>query len=133
MTDEIRLTDEAEDAMILKDAASILMTGETGRSGRAVLLASLLEQLHVPYVLVYAKSGLWLAVKSDRQFAPPKGSDFEWSSSTWALLDLSRPGFKIGSAPRVSTPTDSFFFVQNVSGDGALVDKHAGTVEFKTR
>lgn len=118
---------------VVKDPASILMTGEASAGGRVSLLASLLEQLSVPYLLVYGPAGAWVAVEPKSLFKPTAGSGFAWQGRIYSLIDLRRPDFRLGETPIASTPLAAFYFVQDVAGDGAIADPQSGQVAFVTR
>jgi hypothetical protein len=133
VTQDIALATDAGEDRLLKDPASILMTGAASPGGRVVLLASLLEQISVPYVIVYGPSGAWIAVDGKGLYKPSQGSGFAWNSRIWSLIDLRRSDFRLGETPVVSTPLASFFFVQDVSNDGAIFEPQSGQLAFETR
>lgn len=130
---EIKPATGAGEDRLLKDPASILMTGTASPGGRVSLLASLLEQLRVPYVIVYGPAGSWVAVDTEGRFKPSKGSGFAWNGRIWSLIDLRRSDYILGETPLAPTPLSTFYFVQDVSKDGAIVDPQSGAIAFATR
>lgn len=80
---------------VIKRASEVLMTGEGEYPSRAVLLASMLEQLQEDYLLIYSKDFLAVAVK---QGGFPAKNEFQikFEGGVWLLVDALSPGARIG-------------------------------------
>lgn len=87
----------------------------------------------MPYVVVYGPSGAWLAVDSKGLYKPPQGSGFMWDAKIWSLLDWRRSDVRLADSPVASTPLGTFYFVQDISNDGAIFDPQSGEMAFATR
>jgi len=85
---------------VVKRASEVLMTGEAEYPSRAVLLASMLEQLEEDYLLVYSKELLTIAVKQG-QFPAKNEFQIKFEGGVWLLVDTLTPGARIGvDAPK---------------------------------
>ena len=79
----------------LKRPNEVLFTQKSDCSGKTILFASLLEQLHEPYYLVYLPRHIAVLVKKG-QFADPNGYSVIIRGETYVLAECTTPGFKIG-------------------------------------
>ncbi|MEK7832361.1 MAG: hypothetical protein AAB401_14815, partial [Acidobacteriota bacterium] len=80
---------------VVKRASEVLMTGEAEYPSRAVLLASMMEQLQEDYLLVYSKDFLTVAVKQG-QFPAKNESQIKFGGGVWLLIDTLTPGARVG-------------------------------------
>ena len=100
VTREIAPKPEEIPLKVVKRPSEVLMTGEAEYPSRAVLLASMLEQLQEDYLLVYSKDFLAVAVKQG-QFPADNKFQIRYEGGVWALIDAVTPGARIGlDAPK---------------------------------
>ncbi len=100
ITRELAVKPEEIPLKVVKRASEVLMTGEAEYPSRAVLLASMMEQLEEDYLLVYSKDFLTVAVK---QGGFPAKNEFQikFDGGIWLLVDTLTPGARIGlDAPK---------------------------------
>lgn len=111
---------------VLKNASNTLMTRRGSRGNKAVLLASLMEQVGTDYILVYSPRRIWVAVPQ-KGFAGSAGTTFDWDGVRWTLIDVATPGFKIGTTKITDAPPLSdLLFVQRPRQKEVIVDRTAG-------
>ncbi|MFN0108976.1 MAG: hypothetical protein ACKVZH_08980, partial [Blastocatellia bacterium] len=86
ITREVAPKPEEIPLKVIKRAGEVLMTGEAEYPSRAVLLASMMEQLQEDYLLVYSKDFLTVAVK---QGGFPAKNEFQikFEGGVWLLID----------------------------------------------
>ena len=119
-------TDHLPSATIGKNAADVLLTRRGSTMQKAVLLASLLEQLPADYALVYSGHETWVAVvqglfKNDNRLA------FPFNGKQWTLIDLRGPSFTIGVATAPTQPNlEDLRFVQLPQQDQSLYSRADG-------
>ncbi|MEW6731638.1 MAG: hypothetical protein AB1489_09955 [Acidobacteriota bacterium] len=82
-------------AELLKRPNEVLMSRKADCSNKAILLASLLEQIEEDYLFLYCPRHITLAVKQG-QFPANNGHTFVWEGKTWLIAESTAPGFKIG-------------------------------------
>lgn len=100
ITREIAPKPEEIPLKVIKRAGEVLMTGEAEYPSRAVLLASMMEQLQEDYLLVYSKDSLMVAVKQG-QFPAKNEFQIKFEGGVWLLIDTLTPGARIGlDAPK---------------------------------
>ncbi len=95
VTREIAPKPEEIPLKVVKRPNEVLMTGEGEYPARAVLLASMLEQLQEEYLLVYSKDFLTVAVKQG-QFPAENKFQIKHDGGVWLLIDSQTPGARIG-------------------------------------
>ena len=97
----------------LKRPNETLMTRNGDCSNKAILLASLLEQINEEYVLLYGDRHITVAVpKGD--FVNENKLDFQWDQKQWMIAESTASGFQIGTS-RLEKPTlvTTVRYVQN--------------------
>ena len=80
---------------ILKRANETLLSRRGDCSSKTILLASLLEQFHEDYLLVYYKDHINVAVPTGN-FRVTNGLSFEWEGKSWVVAETTVQGFVIG-------------------------------------
>ena len=80
----------------LKRPNEVLFTRTSDCSGKTILLASLLEQLHEPYYLVYLSKHIAVMVKKG-SFSAENGYELKIRGEDFVLAECTATGFKIGS------------------------------------
>lgn len=98
---------------IAKRASEVLMTQRGNIPQKAILLASLLEQIPTEYVLVYSGGqDMWVAVPQGH-FKNDNFLGFAFSGRQWTLIELGWPGYIIGQTKSLAPPSlDRLLFVQ---------------------
>lgn len=113
-------------ADMAKKASEVLMTRKGTVAQKAVLLASLLEQITVDYILVYSSSEAWVAVPQGN-FRTENFLSVTFSGRQWAMLDVSRPGFVIGKTKSPAIPGfNSLVLAQRPQQDGRIYHRTTG-------
>lgn len=111
VADEIQV-DNLQPPGIAKKASDVLMTRRGNISQKAILLASLLEQIPTEYVLVYSRQNIWVAVPLGT-FKNDNNLGFGFSGKQWTLIELGWPGFIVGQTKPPAPPAfDQLLFVQ---------------------
>jgi hypothetical protein len=130
--EEIATDRAAGSQLILKDAASTLMTRIATAETKVSLLASLLEQMaNVDYRILYSPNGVSIAIRNDGLFQVRNGATFNWAGGGWLPIDLTAPGFRIGeTSVRSRSLVSGTFLLQKVV-DGVVVHPTAGIVASK--
>ncbi len=80
----------------LKRPNETLMTRQSDCSNKAILLASLLEQLDEDYLLLYVPEHITVGVKQGR-FANQNGLVFRFEGQDWLIAESTTRGFKVGA------------------------------------
>lgn len=80
---------------ILKRASETLLSRRGDCSSKTILLASLLEQFHEDYLLVYYKDHINVAVPAG-DFRVSNGLSFVWEGRSWVVAETTVQGFVIG-------------------------------------
>lgn len=110
---------------VVKRASEVLMTGEAEYPSRAVLLASMMEQLQEDYLLVYSKDFLTVAVKQG-QFQAKNDSQIKFEGVVWLLIDTLTPGARIGvDAPKKRLGTVAY--VQRPRENSVITNLNTGS------
>lgn len=73
----------------------VLMLRRGDCSNKVILLASLLEQVHEPYLLAYVPHHICVVVQRGR-FRDENRLAFRWRDATWTVIETTSPGFRIG-------------------------------------
>jgi hypothetical protein len=81
----------------LKRANETLMTRSADCSNKTILLASLLEQIGEPYILLYCPRHITVAIPQGN-FVDENGLDFTWERKPWLIAETTAPGFQIGKS-----------------------------------
>ncbi len=99
---------------VLKKPNEVLFTKRSDCSGKTILLASLLEQLDVDYLLLYSDNHINVAVLQE---GFPELNVFEWEGKKWTLAETTLEGFQIGKTAikDVESLTKKVLFVQRPS------------------
>ena len=119
-------TDPAQATAIAKRASEVLMTRTGTVPQKAVLLASLLEQLPVDYILVYSGDQAWVAVPQG-SFRTENFLSITFAARQWTLLDVSRPDFTIGQTKSPTAPGfNSLVLAQQPQRDGRIYHRTTG-------
>jgi hypothetical protein len=79
----------------LQRANETILAGEGDCSNKAILLASLLEQEEIEYLLVYTAGHIYVAVPQGN-FPNDNGYSFAFRGKRWAAAETTAKGFKIG-------------------------------------
>ena len=120
---------------ILKRPNETLLSRRGDCSSKTILLASLLEQFHEDYLLVYYKDHINLAVPAGN-FRITNGLSFNWEGKSWVVAETTVPGFRIG-ATQIETEAGAprgignrnimadIELVQRPSEVGAVYDYHS--------
>lgn len=126
VTREIAPKPEEIPLKVVKRASEVLMTGEGEYPARAVLLASMLEQLKEDYLLVYSKGSLTVAVKQG-QFPAKNNFQVKFENETWLLIDTLTPGARIGlDAPKKNLGTVAY--VQRPRENSVITNLNTGSL-----
>ena len=106
----------------------ILMYGKSDVENKAVLFASLLEQIDEEYIIVYTSHQIAIAVPQG-DFEDENQLSFEWDGTVWLPCAASSAGFRIGRdhIPGFFT-WDEITQVQHPEQEGILIDPHTGSV-----
>jgi len=80
----------------LKRPDEVLMTKKSDCSGKAILYASLLEQIGVDYRLIYFKGHISLAIEGD--FKDNNSLSFSIGGKTFTMAEVTAKGFIIGDS-----------------------------------
>jgi hypothetical protein len=79
----------------LQRSAETLLAGKADCSNKSILLASMLEQLRIEYVLVYTRDHIFVAVpKGD--FENQNDLEFEFENRRWTPAETTLRGFRLG-------------------------------------
>lgn len=109
----------------LKRASEVLMTRSADCSNKTILLASLLEQINEPYILLYYPRHITVAVPQGG-FSNENKLDFTWEQKNWVIAETTAAGFQIGTS---MLQDDSTFrrvnFVQNPKLSNVIYDAHS--------
>lgn len=112
---EIRYDDSVEwtEVQVIKNPNEVLMTREADCTGKAVLMASLLEQIGEDYRLIYYEHHLAVLVErghfSLRDEKYPHR--YHWQGKEWLLAETTSPGFRVGQSVLVDD-TGSVLYIQ---------------------
>ncbi len=79
----------------LKRADETLMTRNGDCSNKTILLASLLEQIGEPYLLLYCPRHITVAVPQGN-YSNENKLDFLWNDKQWLIAEATLPGFQVG-------------------------------------
>ena len=90
-------TEALADYETLKRANEVLITRKSDCSGKAILLASLLEQIKVPYLLAYYPSHITVFVEKG-SFPSDNGYEIKAQNRTYVLAEGTTPDFTIGKS-----------------------------------
>lgn len=106
----------------------VLMYGKSDVENKAILFASLLEQIGEDYIIVYAGNSIAVAVPRE-DFKDENQLSFEWDGTVWLPCAASSPRFRIGldHIPGFFTEKE-ITLVQHPEQVGILVDPHTGSV-----
>jgi Transglutaminase-like superfamily len=80
----------------LKRASETLMTRSGDCSNKTILLASMLEQIGEPYLMLYCPRHITVAVPRG-SFPDENKLDFEWDAKQWVIAETTLPGFQVGT------------------------------------
>ncbi len=123
---EIAPSPEEIPLKVIKRASEVLMTGEGEYPARAVLLASLIEQLQEDYLLVYSKDFLSVAVKQGG-FPSKNEYQFKFEGAVWLVIDTSVAGFRVGlDAPKMRR--GAVTYLQRPSQNSAIKNLETGSL-----
>jgi len=90
----------------------VLMRGKTDCGNKAVLFASLLEQMDENYLIVYMPNIKHATIAVEKRgFETPNEYVFTWDNTEWTLAEPTALGFQIGS----STLLDSGFRLEDIT------------------
>jgi serine protease Do len=119
-------TDGAQGAGLAKRASEVLMTRKGTVSHKAVLLASLFEQIPIEYIFVYSGQDVWVAVRK-AVFAVTTSSGSRSRGPQWTMLDVSKPGFVVGQTKAAGVPDlNSLVLAQRPQQDGKIYHRTTG-------
>lgn len=98
VTTEIAYDHDEADAGVetMKRPPEILMSRKSDCSNKAILLASLLEQIGVDYLLVYMHQHIAVAVERGA-FPSDNGYGFTFQEKPWVLVETTARNFEIGT------------------------------------
>lgn len=120
------VTDGVQAAGLAKRASEVLMTRKGTPAQKAVLLASLLEQIPVEYALIYSGYDVWVAVPQGN-FRNDNFMSITFATRQWTMLDLSRAGFVIGQTKAINIPDqNALALAQRPQQDGRLYHRTTG-------
>lgn len=107
-------------------AATILIRRKGDNANKAVLLASLLEQTEIDYLLVYGPNKLWVAVPS-AGFDNANGMGFDALGKSWTAIDPSVAGFVPGRTTSGPAPeAHDLAFVERPRTPSQIVNRFTG-------
>ena len=92
---EYSYTEALMNGELLKRPSETLMTRSGDCSNKTILMASLLEQIGEPYLLLYMPRHITVAVPQG-SFANDNKLDFNWDSKPWMIAETTLAGFQIG-------------------------------------
>jgi hypothetical protein len=119
-------TDPVQTAGIAKRPSEVLMTRTGTIPHKAVLLASLLEQIPTDYILVYSGQDAWVAVPQGG-FRNDNFLGVAFSGRQWTMLDVSRRGFIIGQTKSLAAPSlDKLVLAQRPQQEGRIYHRTTG-------
>lgn len=84
------------DLEIFMRPVDVLMAGEADCSGKVILFGSMLNQIHVPFLLVYLDGHITVGVQGD--FPKSNGMFFLHEDQTYTLAETTAEGFVIGKS-----------------------------------
>ena len=114
-------------ALVFKSAASALMTRAADRAGKAVLLASMLEQIDYPYLIAHGRGGPWIAV--EQRDLGDVGVRFDWRGRSWLIVELTESSFRVGSdLPRTVTGAEDIVLLQDPAQGARVFDREQGSL-----
>lgn len=119
-------TDGIQAAAVAKRASEVLMTRKGTVPHKAVLLASLFEQVPIEYILVYSGRDVWVAVPQGG-FGNANFLSVTFSGRQWTILDVSKPGFVIGQTKAPGIPDlNSLALAQRPQQDAKIYHRTTG-------
>jgi hypothetical protein len=128
VTTEIVSESEPEaDRSFLKRANEVLMT-RSGTSGhKVILLASLLEQIHEPYLIVYMPRHVALAVPAGAYKTEDQLMTLTWKGTAWRIAETTALQFRIGlDHPKNDEPFRHLQYVQDPLDHNVITDLASG-------
>lgn len=84
------------DLEIFMRPSDVLLSGKADCSGKVILYASLLEQIDLPYLLVYLEGHIAVAVAGD--FPEDNDMHFDHEGTRYTLAETTAEGFRIGES-----------------------------------
>ena len=115
---------------IMKRPSEVLMTGESDCSGKAILLASLLEQTEtdIDYLMVWrgdkGEEYYHLTIGIEWNPASANGHCFRWMGKSYSIAETTMPYFQIGKS-RISNP-EKILYIQRPGWDSYVYDFRTG-------
>lgn len=116
----------------LKRPNETLMNRGADCSNKAILMASLLEQMNEDYLLLYCPKHITVAVKQG-QFPKTNGLTFNWQGNNYVIAETTAAGFKIGvDHLKKESILHNIEFVQRPSERDLIFNVNTGAVvEFR--
>lgn len=105
---------------IMQRAHEVLLSGFADCSGKTVLMASLLEQLDIEYVLLYYKSHVNIAIAGD--FPNDNGYEVPINGQQYTIAETTCPNFKMGRTLLEKNIVPTIIYYQNPQADGQIYD-----------
>jgi hypothetical protein len=110
----------------LKRPNEVLMTRRSDCSNKAILFASLLEQIGEDYLLVYMPQHIAVAVKQGK-FPNSNNLAFNWGGENWMIAETTAEGFRIGVDQLMqSFSFEDIRYVQRPREQDVIVSPHTG-------
>ena len=127
VTDEITYDDSplAQSVEVIRRPCEVLMTRRGDCANKAVLFASLLEQLPEDYLFLYTRSHLAVAVRKGN-FPNANGLAFNYAGEVWVVCETTCPGFVPGTTILAENYLPELRFVQRPQQSPEIVDVKTG-------
>lgn len=109
------------DLEIFMRPVDVLLAGTSDCSGKVILYGSLLNQVGIPYLLVYLEGHITVGVQG--RFPQKNGMFFEHEGETYAVAETTAEGFIIGRSDLIEPmPTWQFKYLQRPGTNEKLYD-----------
>ena len=105
---------------ILQHAHDVLLAGIADCSGKTVLMASLLEQLDIPYVLLYYDKHVNIGVQGD--FPNNNGYEVPIENENFTVAETTCPNFVMGETLLEENVIPKLAYYQMPKKDGQIYD-----------
>jgi Trypsin-like peptidase domain len=121
----VEIETEAESSTdITKKAPEVLMTRRGTMTHKAILLASLLEQLPADYILVYSAKDAWVATPQGK-LRHETWPEVSFDSKPWTVIDVSSRAVAKGQTPQMPA-VDDLMVVQVPARQGRFYVRASG-------
>ncbi len=109
------------DLEIFMRPVDVLLAGTSDCSGKVILYGSLLNQVGIPYLLVYLEGHITMGVRG--RFPQKNGMFFEHEGHTYTVAETTAEGFVIGRSELIEPmPSWQFKYLQRPGANEKLYD-----------